>query len=97
MKDKLLRIINHYGVRTELKKFNEESFELIEAILEYKFSEDDDYFPPEPYKKHIAEEMADCYVMLEQFRHHYGISNEEITDIMFAKIDRQIGRIENGE
>lgn len=44
---------------------------------------------------HIAEELTDCYVMLEQFRRYYEISNEEIVKIMKEKIDRQLTRIES--
>ena len=33
MKDKLLKIINHYGINSQLKKFNEESYELINDNL----------------------------------------------------------------
>ena len=43
----------------------------------------------------ITEEIADCYVMLEQFKLYYGISDEEIKNLMDYKIDRQIKRIED--
>lgn len=46
-------------------------------------------------KKHIAEEIADCYVMLEQFRLYYGIPKEKIKEVMEYKINRQINRIED--
>ena len=39
MQEELLKIINHYGVDNQLKKINEEVFELIEAIRNYE----DDY------------------------------------------------------
>jgi len=42
---------------------------------------------------HIAEELADVMVMLKQFQHYYGISDEEIEKIMKEKVDRQIKRI----
>lgn len=32
MKNKILYIINHYGIKHQLKKFNEESYELIELL-----------------------------------------------------------------
>ena len=43
---------------------------------------------------HIAEELADCLVMLKQFQLYYCIKDEEIEEIMKFKINRQIGRIE---
>ena len=35
MNDKLIKIINNYGVVNQLKKFNEECFELEEAIIKH--------------------------------------------------------------
>ena len=49
----------------------------------------------EKTKEHIAEEIADCYVILEQFRQNFGISNEELEKIMKYKIERQLERMEN--
>lgn len=40
MSDKILKIINHYGVRHQLKYFQSEVFELNEAIIEF---ENDEY------------------------------------------------------
>ena len=97
MEEKLLKIINHYGIRNQLKKFNEECYELEEAILDYQT--EIAYFEEDAMtlsiKKHIAEEIADVMVMLEQFKLYYGISSEEITKIFWSKVDRQLGRIEN--
>ena len=98
MKDDLLKIISFYGVMSQLKYFQSEVFELNEAIIkkeiEYCFCETtkkmDEY-----NTNHIAEEIADCYVMLEQFRLYYGISDEEIKEVMDEKINRQIKRIED--
>lgn len=86
MEEKLLKIINHYGLKNQLRKFNEESYELIEAMLDYKV--------PFSSKEHITEELADCMVLLEQFKLYYGITSEEITKIFWSKVDRQLGRIE---
>lgn len=87
MEEKLLKIINHYGFRNQLRKFNEETYELIEAMLDYK----------EPFssKEHITEELADTMVLLEQFKLYYGITSEEITKIFWSKVDRQLERMKN--
>lgn len=92
MKDKLLHIIKKYGVIPQLKYFQSEVFELNETIIIEEdrnkhlnlknFSTDD-----------IAQEIADCYVMLEQFRLYYDISNDKIKEIMEYKVDRQLSRI----
>lgn len=89
MNDKLKEIINTYGVTNQLKHFQSEVYELIEAILW-------DYLTPDTWhdKEHIAEEIADVMVMLKQFQLYYCIKDEEIEDIMKFKIDRQIERIE---
>lgn len=95
MEEKLLEIINHYGVNNQLRQFNEECFELIEAIIDYRYVEVYKGSPAEKFhKEHIAEELADVMVMLEQFKLYYDISSEEITDIFWSKVDRQLKRIE---
>lgn len=100
MKEDVLKIINHYGVMHQLKYFQSEVFELNEAIIRYEdFNEFDsesmlkkDY--DEYLKENIMEEIADVMVMLEQFKNYYDISSEEITKIFWAKVNRQLDRIE---
>ena len=101
MKENLLKIINHYGVLSQLKQFNEEAYELIEAIRNYEYQYDAcevigcKEYHIEKEKEHIAEEIADCYVMLNQFQLYYGIENKQIEETMKFKIDRQLERIKN--
>jgi NTP pyrophosphatase (non-canonical NTP hydrolase) len=96
MEEKLLKIINHYGIRNQQRKLNEEVFELQEAIIDYKYVEVYKNSPAEKYhKEHIAEEIADIEVMLLQFKEYYQIDGNDILRIMNEKIDRQLGRIEN--
>lgn len=45
--------------------------------------------------EHIAEEIADCTVMLKQFQYYYGIEDKEIEEVMKYKVERTIKRIEN--
>lgn len=82
-KEKLLKIIDTYKIMPQLKYFQSEVFELNEAIIKNENIE------------HIAEELADVSVMLEQFKLYYNINNEDIEKIMDYKIDRQIKRIES--
>ena len=98
-KEKLLKIINHYGVIPQLKYFQSEVFELNEAIIIFENEFPNcDLIADEGYikmiKNNIAEEIADVMVMLEQFKLYYGISSEEITNIFWNKVDRQLERIE---
>lgn len=97
-KEDLLKIINTYGISSQLKYFQSEVFELNEAIINYELKSTVEYEIPLTEiigaKDHIAEEIADVMVMLEQFKLYYGISSEEITKIFWNKVDRQINRIE---
>lgn len=92
MKDKLLQIINHYGIDKQLKYIHSEYFELDEAIVQFDYN--DEIHNQEWAINHIAEEIADVMVMLKQFQYYYGIEDKDIEDIMNRKIDRQLERIE---
>lgn len=100
MEEKLLKIINHYGIIPQLKYIHSEYFELDESILDYEksgwdFSDEDCEYIEREYRRHIAEEIADIMVMLKQFQYYYGIEDKQIEDIMSYKIDRQLDRIAN--
>lgn len=74
------KIADHYGKNNQILKSIEEMAELQQALLK-----------GEP--KHIAEEIADVEIMLEQLK--YLMKNEELV-IIFRdmKIGRQITRME---
>ena len=97
MKEDLLKIIKHYGVNAQQRQLAEEVFELQETILtrELHWHYDTEIQDIRPLDNHIAEEIADVMVMLEQFKLHYGISSEEVTKIFWEKVDRQLERIKN--
>ena len=103
MKDKILQIINHYGIDKQLKYIHSEYFELDETIIKYEdyAYENYDYGIGKvewgKWREHIAEEIADVMVMLKQFQYYYGIENKEIEEIMEYKINRQLERIEKEE
>ena len=83
-KENALNIILHYGLRHQIRKFAEESFELVEALLCEQMDSD-----------HVAEEIADCCVLIEQFKQLFCFSDDEITAIANSKIQRQIKRIKD--
>lgn len=89
MKNKLLRIINNYGVMNQLKYMQTEMFEFVEAVINYN------NLSNENNKEHIEEEYADLMVMLEQFHANYNLDDMHISEVMHQKIDRQLKRIEN--
>ena len=103
MEEKLLKIINNYGVIPQLKYFQSEVFELNEAIINYEDEQalkellnikivDSDISK----KKHITEEVADILVMLMQFVYYYNIDPSEIDKVIDYKIERQLNRIDGG-
>lgn len=93
--EKLLKIINNYGVDIQQRKLAEEVWELQEAILEFEH-DDYTYYPEveKSLKEHIAEELADVMVLIEQFKLYYGITAEEIVKIFWEKVDRTLERME---
>lgn len=102
MKEQLLYIINYYKIKSQLKKLNEECYELIEAVKEFEYQKEvcenigcknikKHLFG---LKEHIEEEFADCCVVLEQFKAYYELNNDRIIEIMKQKINRQLKRIE---
>lgn len=95
LREKALTIINHYGIMPQLKYFQSEVFELNEAII-FSYNDEYSYFEEveRQNKKHIAEEIADVELMLNEFKEYYGINNDEIGEIMNFKADRQLKRIE---
>ena len=97
MEEDLLKIINHYEVDNQLKKLNEEVFELIEAIRDYeedyiRMDCDENY--TQNFKEHIEEEFADVMVLLSQIKYYYELDSEKIKNIMKQKVDRQLKRME---
>lgn len=99
LKEKELKIINHYGVMPQLKHFQSEIFELNEAIIQYEIMKKVDKlskYIPMGYS-HIIEEIADVQMMLNQLKEFYSISEISIDVVMNEKANRQIERIKNNE
>lgn len=90
-------IIEYFGVRNQMKKLNEECYELIEAIDNYEDlnllhdMEDKDVF-----RNHVVEEMGDVLIILTQFIAKYGIEKYELDTVMDYKLDRTDERIASG-
>ena len=99
MKNDLLKIISHYGVNAQQRQLAEEVFELQEAITTHELKNSVSYEIPltelTDTKEHIAEEIADVMVLLNQFKAYYNIPNETILVFMRGKVNRQLERIKN--
>ena len=78
---KIKAIADHYGKEHQTIKAMEELAELIQALAKGDI-------------ENIKEEIADVRVMLEQLEYLYGISDDEITSRMCAKLCRQLERME---
>ena len=81
------KIIEHYGVRKQLKKLSEEVYELQEAVIEYG------RMPSPVNKGNVVEEIADVFVLLKQFADWFKITPETIAEIMVKKVDRTLNII----
>lgn len=112
MNEKLRKIVNHYGLETQLKYFQSEIFELNEAIIKernigcFEGALDNILRVLSPLmnttyvdkgREHIKEEIADVMVMLKQFQLYFNISSDEIKEVMRNKVARQVYRISKEE
>lgn len=93
MKNKLLKIINYYGLENQLRNFSQENFELIEIILACNYDSESKYCSN--YDEYLSEEIADNLILLSQFIMYYDLDFEKITDIYKEKINKQIKQINN--
>lgn len=80
-------ILRHYGIEKQSIKACEEMGELIQVIskLNFKFSSQN--------VEHLKEEIADVMVVLEQLKIHYGITDNDIDEIVEQKTIRTVNHI----
>lgn len=98
-----LNIMNHFGLKNQLKKLNEETYELIEAINEYEslLFENEVYNNPysekelNVYRDHMVDELSDVLLLLTQVIAKYEISQCETNEHMDIKLERTEERIKN--
>lgn len=91
------KIICHYGFRHQLGKAKEELYELIEAIEQFqKAVSDGDMDDKEKGLNHMAEEIADVRIMVDQLELAMG-KEKQCEAIRDLKLDRQMQRIARGE
>lgn len=98
-----LDIINHFGLRSQMKKLNEETYELLEAIDNYEDAvleqEVHDYGYTvddlNVFRSHIIEELGDVLILLTQFIAKYDIKQSEVDKWMDYKLERTEERIKS--
>ena len=76
----LKQAIETYGAEAQLNVAIEEFADLTKEICKHKRYMDN--------TKAIIEEMADCYIMLEQMKMIFGLGSTVITDVIDKKIKR---------
>lgn len=81
-------VIFHYGTEKQSLKACEELAELIRSISKLRFKLSDENV------ENLKEEIADVVIMIEQMKHLYNVSDEEIDRIVEQKLDRTFKRIE---
>ena len=98
------RIIDVFGKEAQKNKAVEELIELAELIIKenngrinYDTNLNIDGLRRVLLIDHIAEEMADVYIMLDQVKEIYGISNDEVESIVAVKLERIMKYVRNSE
>lgn len=96
LEEKEKSIIDHYGLRHQLKHLFSEIYELTEAIIEQDiYSQIGAYEGNKvAFKKHTTEEFADTEHLLDQIALKLDIMRSEVLKVKEQKADRQLKRIE---
>ncbi|MGO5112241.1 hypothetical protein ACTQ3M_05085 [Oscillospiraceae bacterium LCP25S3_E10] len=84
---KCLKILQHYGVSSQLRKLAEECGEAVQAALKY------DYKANEVTKQALITEIADLEIMVQQIK--FVVGYEKVNKEIDFKLNRQLERIKN--
>ena len=105
MRDRYLSIMDYFGVRKQMKKLNEECYELVEAIDNYEdylafgYGEKKDEISASTetiFRDAVVEEMGDLLNVCTQFILKYNITQDELDLTMNFKLERTEEGIEEG-
>lgn len=88
---KCQQIAEHYGLNTQEFQAVSEVFELGEVLTRRPGQR------TPAWKGKLLDEMADVTIMIQQLRLLYSISDNDFDEKITEKLDRQLGRIKNGE
>lgn len=86
--DAAQHILDHYGQKKQELQAVQELSELILLLAARPDQR------KEGYVQNITEEIADVHVMLMQVSLMYGITNDQIDDVIKEKLLRQLDRID---
>ena len=92
MKERANKVISKFGLENQIKKFNEESYELQEALIKanLQLSKIDDL------REDITSEIADVLFLLIQFIDYFNIKDLDVLDKLVYKSERTLDRMEEG-
>lgn len=89
IKDLAFEAVQKWGNAPQLSQATEELAELIVAINHYRRGRAD--------AREVAEEVADCQLMLEQIKLIVGISKEVMQEVQQAKLEKLKRGLNSGE
>lgn len=88
------KVISKFGLKNQIKKFNEESYELQEVLIYanalLRVGDID------TLKDDITSEIADVLFLLIQFIEYFDIKDFDILDKLVYKSERTLDRMEEG-
>jgi hypothetical protein len=84
--ERLKTIIESNNHRRQIDKAAEELAELQQILMKWKYQE--------ATKGNVLDELADCFIMLNQLQLIFNISEEELLERIDFKIERQLKRIQ---
>lgn len=88
------KVISKFGLKNQIKKFNEESYELQEVLIYanavLRVGDID------TLKDDITSEIADVLFLLIQFIEYFDIKDLDILDKLVYKSERTLNRMEEG-
>lgn len=97
MCEKMIEIAKHYGLEVQMRQTIEEMAELTKAISKYfRLSYREPQYVITGVEDNLIEEIADVHLMINQLVYLLGVE-DEVVDIMNAKMDRTLDRIRGEE
>lgn len=88
------KVISKFGLKNQIKKFNEESYELQEVLIYanalLRVGDID------TLKDDITSEIADVLFLLIQFIEYFDIKDFDILDKLVYKSERTLNRMDEG-
>lgn len=94
--ESIQRIADHYGYDSQARQTIEELSELTQAICKHSRAVSGVREPGIcvcPEREAVIEEMADVIIMMWQMEYFLWITGDEVEDIIYTKIERQLERM----